>query len=66
VTRVTPVIGTIQDSFRLHQVTEHHTRSTTRETAVRTLTMKLLRRANAYTLWAFNPQPELSSRYDRG
>ena len=25
----------------------------------------LLRRVNAYTLWAFNPQRELSSRYDR-
>ena len=25
----------------------------------------LLRRMNAYTLWAFNPQRELSSRYDR-
>ena len=25
----------------------------------------LLRRVNDYTLWAFNPQPELSSRYDR-
>ncbi len=24
-----------------------------------------LRRANAYTLWAFNPQRELTSRYDR-
>jgi hypothetical protein len=27
---------------------------------------QLLRRANSYTLWAFNPQPELTSRYDRG
>jgi hypothetical protein len=27
---------------------------------------RLLRRANSYTLWAFNPQPELTSRYDRG
>jgi hypothetical protein len=26
---------------------------------------KLLQRINAYTLWAFNPQPELTSRYDR-
>jgi hypothetical protein len=25
----------------------------------------LLRRINHYTLWAFNAQPELSSRYDR-
>jgi hypothetical protein len=25
----------------------------------------LLRRLNAYTLWAFNPQRELTSRYDR-
>jgi hypothetical protein len=24
-----------------------------------------LRRANAYTLWAFNPQRELTSRYQR-
>ena len=27
---------------------------------------RLLRRVNAYTLWAFNPQPELTSRYERG
>jgi hypothetical protein len=32
---------------------------------MRTLTTSLLRRANAYTLWAFNPQRELTSRYDR-
>ena len=32
---------------------------------MRTLTRSLLRRANDYTLWAFNPQRELSSRYDR-
>lgn len=25
----------------------------------------LLHRVNDYTLWAFNPQPELTSRYDR-
>lgn len=25
----------------------------------------LLRRVNRYTLWAFNPQAELTSRYDR-
>jgi hypothetical protein len=25
----------------------------------------LLRRINHYTLWAFNPQRELTSRYDR-
>jgi hypothetical protein len=25
----------------------------------------LLRRLDAYTLWAFNPQPELTTRYDR-
>lgn len=25
----------------------------------------LLRRLDSYTRWAFNPQPELSSRYDR-
>ena len=25
----------------------------------------LLQRVNAYTLWAFNPQRELTSRYDR-
>ena len=27
---------------------------------------RLLRRVDAYTRWAFNPQPELTSRYDRG
>lgn len=25
----------------------------------------LRQRVNDYTLWAFNPQPELTSRYDR-
>jgi hypothetical protein len=30
-----------------------------------TLTKSLLRRVNAYTLWAFNAQPELTTRYDR-
>jgi hypothetical protein len=32
---------------------------------MRTFTQNLLRRINGYTLWAFNPQPELTSRYDR-
>ena len=32
---------------------------------MRTFTKNLLQRINAYTLWAFNPQPELTSRYDR-
>jgi hypothetical protein len=32
---------------------------------MRLSTRKLLQRINAYTLWAFNPQPELTSRYDR-
>lgn len=32
---------------------------------MRTVSRNLLQRMNAYTLWAFNPQPELSSRYDR-
>jgi hypothetical protein len=32
---------------------------------LRALGRRLLRRANAYTLWAFNPQRELTSRYDR-
>lgn len=32
---------------------------------MRTFTKNLLVRANTYTLWAFNPQPELTSRYDR-
>jgi len=35
-------------------------------TTIRTFGRQLLRRANSYTLWAFNPQPELTSRYDRG
>ncbi len=34
-------------------------------TTIRTVGRQLLRRVNDYTLWAFNPQPELSSRYDR-
>jgi hypothetical protein len=41
---------------------ETHVNSTT----FRTVGRQLLRRANRYTLWAFNPQPELTSRYDRG
>jgi len=28
-------------------------------------TTRLLRRVNDYTLWAFSPQRELTSRYDR-
>jgi hypothetical protein len=32
---------------------------------MRTLSRHLLRRIDAYTRWAFNPQPELTSRYDR-
>ena len=32
---------------------------------MKTFSTRLLRRLNAYTLWAFNPQPELTSRYDR-
>ena len=32
----------------------------------RTLGRRLLGRLNDYTLWAFNPQPELTSRYQRG
>ena len=34
-------------------------------TTLTTVGRQLLRRANRYTLWAFNPQPELTSRYDR-
>ncbi len=30
-----------------------------------TFTRTLIQRINEYTLWAFNPQPELTSRYDR-
>jgi len=32
---------------------------------MRAFSRSLLRRVNAYTLWAFNPQRELTSRYDR-
>jgi hypothetical protein len=32
---------------------------------MRTFTRSVLRRVNSYTLWAFNPQRELTSRYDR-
>ena len=35
-------------------------------TTLRRFGRQLLRRADHYTLWAFNPQPELTSRYDRG
>jgi hypothetical protein len=31
----------------------------------RTVARQLLRRANDYTRWAFNPPAELTSRYDR-
>jgi hypothetical protein len=34
-------------------------------TTFRTRARRLLGRINDYTLWAFNPQPELTSRYDR-
>ena len=32
---------------------------------MRTFSRNLFERINAYTLWAFNPQAELTSRYDR-
>ena len=32
---------------------------------MRTFCRNLVARVNAYTLWAFNPQPELTSRYHR-
>ena len=32
---------------------------------MRAFSKNLLRRVNAYTLWAFNPPAELTSRYDR-
>jgi hypothetical protein len=32
---------------------------------MRTFTRNVVRRVNAYTLWAFNPQRELTTRYDR-
>jgi hypothetical protein len=32
---------------------------------MRSFTTNIVRRVNAYTLWAFNPQRELTSRYDR-
>jgi hypothetical protein len=34
-------------------------------TTFRTRGRELLRRFNDYTLWAFNPQPELTTRYQR-
>jgi hypothetical protein len=36
------------------------------KTTFRTIGRRLLRHVNDYTRWAFNPQPELTSRYDRG
>jgi hypothetical protein len=36
-----------------------------RETTMRKTTVNLLRRLDGWTRWAFNPQRELSSRYDR-
>jgi hypothetical protein len=45
-------------------MTSTQTSSRTRP-GIRTLGRHLLRRVNDYTLWAFNPQPELTSRYDR-
>jgi hypothetical protein len=39
--------------------------STLTITGIRTFGRRLLRRVDDYTLWAFNPQPELTSRYDR-
>jgi hypothetical protein len=34
-------------------------------TTFRTRGRQILSRVNDYTLWAFNPQPELTSRYER-
>lgn len=36
-----------------------------RNTTLNRAARALLRRLDSYTRWAFNPQPELSSRYDR-
>jgi hypothetical protein len=33
---------------------------------MRKTTVTLLRRFDSWTRWAFNPQPELTSRFDRG
>ncbi len=33
---------------------------------MRKTTLTLLRRLDGWTRWAFNPQPELTSRYHRG
>jgi hypothetical protein len=32
---------------------------------MRNTTLNLLRRLDSWTRWAFNPQPELTTRYDR-
>lgn len=40
-------------------------RTTMNGTTIATRGRTLLRWVNDYTLWAFNPQPELSSRYRR-
>jgi hypothetical protein len=48
----------------LNQVYEHET-PRKGDPDMQTFTRSLLQRVNAYTLWAFNPQPELTSRYER-
>jgi hypothetical protein len=63
VTRLTVELGTFQERSALNQVNDddHHEG----RPRMRTFTRTLLDRINGYTLWAFNPQPELTSRYDR-
>ena len=62
-TRVTGILGTIQGVGALNPgVSDNASR---KETAMTAFTKALLGRVNSYTLWAFNPQQELTSRYDR-
>lgn len=63
VTRLTAVLGTFQGRSALNQVNENDEPKGVPE--MRTFTRTLLERINGYTLWAFNPQRELTSRYDR-
>ena len=46
-------------------LTNDRMESTLRSTPLTRTGRALLRRLDSYTRWAFNPQPELSSRYDR-
>ena len=68
---VRPPKLTISVDGALLSAGDGHARQGDGEVSIKTLAglrpvHMLLRRLDSWTRWAFNPQPELTSRYDRG